>query len=82
MESKLAEIPKQRTPEKSLNSQPDQMYDGERVVIEDFNLLDVPRGLDLYSLLRNFVVPRMPDGYIVKLGVSIVEPRQPADRML
>lgn len=47
-----------------------------RVVIEDFNLLDVPAGLDLFTILGNFVVPRMPDGYIVKMGDREVKSRK------
>lgn len=76
----MAETPEQLAPEKDVDSEHNKSEDSERVVIEDFNLLDVPRGLDLYSLLRDFVIPRMPDGYIVKIGNSIVEPRRFSDR--
>lgn len=80
VESSLAEIPQQETPEKEIHLQPELKNGDERVEIEDFNLLDVPRGLDLYSLLRDFVIPRMPDGYIVKMGNVIVEPRRLSGR--
>lgn len=58
----------------------EQPENDERHFVEDFNLLDVPRGLDLYSLLRDFVIPRMPDGFIVKMGSVVVEPRRSLDR--
>lgn len=32
-------------------------------IIEDFNLLKIPQGIDLPYLIREFVMPRMPDGF-------------------
>lgn len=79
-ETKLAETQIEETPEKTIVIQPEESSDIERVVVEDFNLLNVPRGLDLYTLLREFVIPRMPDGYIVKIGDAVVQPRNTSER--
>ncbi|XP_059612710.1 uncharacterized protein LOC132259176, partial [Phlebotomus argentipes] len=35
--------------------------------IRDFNLLFIPPRIDLYALMLDFVVPRLPDGYGVKI---------------
>jgi cancer susceptibility candidate protein 1 len=35
-------------------------------VVEDFNLLDIPRNVNLKPLLEDFVMPMIPDGYSIK----------------
>ena len=35
-------------------------------VVEDFNLLDVPKKVNLKPLFEDFVVPMIPDGYEIK----------------
>lgn len=35
-------------------------------VVEDFNLLDVPKKINLKPLLEEFVIPMIPDGYEIK----------------
>jgi cancer susceptibility candidate protein 1 len=35
-------------------------------VVEDFNLLDVPKKISLQPLFEEFVVPMLPDGYEIK----------------
>lgn len=47
-------------------------------VIKDFDLLNMPSGLDLYCLMQEFVVPRLPNGYMVKMGKITVEPAKPS----
>lgn len=47
--------------------------DDDLIVLHDFDLLHPPAGLDLRSLIRQFVVPRMPDGFAVRLGGVPVE---------
>ncbi|GAB0101009.1 dynein axonemal intermediate chain 7 [Sergentomyia squamirostris] len=37
------------------------------IEIRDFNLLFIPPRIDLYALMTDFVVPRLPDGYGVKI---------------
>uniref|UniRef100_A0A1B0CGU5 Axonemal 84 kDa protein n=1 Tax=Lutzomyia longipalpis TaxID=7200 RepID=A0A1B0CGU5_LUTLO len=37
------------------------------IEIRDFNLLFIPPRIDLYALMLDFVVPRLPDGYGVKI---------------
>lgn len=36
-------------------------------IIEDFNLFNIPSGLDMYSIMQEFVVPRLPNGYSIKI---------------
>lgn len=43
-------------------------------IIKDFDLLNMPTGLDLYCLMQEFVVPRLPNGYMVKMGRINVKP--------
>lgn len=38
--------------------------------IQDFNLIDIPSHIDIYFLMRYFVVPRLPDGYGVKIEMG------------
>lgn len=38
--------------------------------IQDFNLIDIPSNIDIYFLMRYFVVPRLPDGYGVKIEMG------------
>lgn len=35
-------------------------------IVEDFNLLDIPRKINLKPLFEEFVIPMIPDGYEVK----------------
>jgi cancer susceptibility candidate protein 1 len=35
-------------------------------VVEDFNLLDIPKKINLKPLFEEFVIPMMPDGYEIK----------------
>lgn len=35
-------------------------------VVEDFNLLDIPKKISLQPLLEEFVIPMIPDGYEIK----------------
>lgn len=44
-----------------------------RKIISDFNLLDIPSGLDLFCLMQEFVIPRLPNGYTVKVGTIVLE---------
>ncbi|KAJ6632758.1 Dynein axonemal intermediate chain 7 like [Pseudolycoriella hygida] len=37
------------------------------LVIEDFNLFSIPSGLDMYCIMQEFVVPRLPNGYSIKI---------------
>lgn len=74
-ESKLSESTESAL-ELDANKSSVRASEDNRVVIDDFNLLNAPRGLDLYTLLQDFVVPRMPNGYIVKMGTSVVQPRE------
>lgn len=54
-------------------SRPSRKILNERKVLDDFNLLNLPRGLNLYALMQDFVVPRLPDGYCVRIGETIVD---------
>lgn len=38
--------------------------------IQDFNLIDIPSNIDIYFLMRYFVVPRLPDGYGVNIEMG------------
>ncbi|XP_055842573.1 dynein axonemal intermediate chain 7 [Episyrphus balteatus] len=38
--------------------------------ITDFNMHDIPNGLDIYGLLEDFVIPRLPEGYSVQMECS------------
>lgn len=49
------------------------LSDDDLIVLHDFDLLHPPAGLDLISLIRLFVVPRMPEGYAVRLGGVPIE---------
>lgn len=35
--------------------------------VNDFDLLNIPYEIDLYSLFQEFVVPRLPNGYTMKM---------------
>lgn len=35
--------------------------------VNDFDLLNMPSKIDLYSLFQEFVVPRLPNGYTMKM---------------
>lgn len=35
-------------------------------IVEDFNLIDVPKKINLQPLFEEFVIPMMPDGYEIK----------------
>lgn len=52
----------------------------DRKVLEDFNMLNMPCGLDLYCLMQDFVVPRLPNGYEVKVGDTIVSRKSSSNR--
>lgn len=47
----------------------------ELKTIEDFDLFNVPAGIKLFSLLEDFVVPRLPNGYVVKIKKATIERR-------
>lgn len=36
-------------------------------IITDFDLLNMPGNIDLFSLFQEFVVPRLPNGYTMKM---------------
>lgn len=36
-------------------------------IINNFDLLNMPGDIDLYSLFQEFVVPRLPNGYTMKM---------------
>lgn len=40
----------------------------KQVTVEDFNLLDIPPTIDINFIVREIIVPRIPDGY--KIAVS------------
>lgn len=52
----------------------------DRKVLEDFNMLNMPCGLDLYCLMQDFVVPRLPNGYEVKVGDALVSRKSSSNR--
>lgn len=52
----------------------------DRKVLEDFNMLNMPCGLDLYCLMQDFVVPRLPNGYEVRVGDKIVSRKSSSNR--
>ncbi|XP_055915568.1 dynein axonemal intermediate chain 7 isoform X2 [Eupeodes corollae] len=35
--------------------------------ITDFNMYNIPNGLDIYGLLEDYVVPRLPEGYSIQM---------------
>lgn len=41
-------------------------------IIHDFNLLDIPVGIDIGSLMDEFVIPRIPDGYTIQINDKFV----------
>lgn len=46
--------------------QPKPIKEKKIKVVEDFNLLDIPRKVNLQSLFQDFIVPIIPDGYEIK----------------
>lgn len=36
-------------------------------IIEDFNLFDIPPSVDLQCVMKEFVVPRLPNGYTIQI---------------
>lgn len=42
-------------------------------IVNDFNLLNIPPGIDLNCIMKEFVVPRLPDGFTVKLEERSME---------
>lgn len=45
-------------------------------IIEDFNLFSIPSGLDMYSIMQEFVVPRLPNGYSIKINRVVGDRRR------
>lgn len=58
--------------------------------IHDFDLLNIPSGVDIGCLMKEFVIPRMPDGYTVRIRdkfarrkssvamtIEAIEPKRP-----
>lgn len=43
--------------------------------IRDFNLFEIPRNINLHELILQYVVPRMPDGYGLRMRVKARERR-------
>lgn len=50
--------------------------------IRDFNLFEIPRKIDLHDLMLNFVVPRLPDGYGIRMQLTDRERRGSVMRYL
>lgn len=38
------------------------------IVIEDFNLLNIPSRVDINFVIKEIIVPRLPDGYTIRLS--------------
>lgn len=36
-------------------------------IVNDFNLLHIPSGTDLNFIMKEFVIPRIPDGFAIKV---------------
>lgn len=45
-------------------------------LIEDFNLFNIPAGLDMYCIMQDFVVPRLPNGYCIKIDRVVGDRRR------
>lgn len=45
-------------------------------IIEDFNLFNIPSGLDMYCIMQEFVVPRLPNGYSIKIDRVVGDRRR------
>lgn len=45
-------------------------------IIEDFNLFNIPSGLDMYNIMQEFVVPRLPNGYSIKIDRVVGDRRR------
>lgn len=68
-----------RASEKLENKRSESLYAAEEVsafntmtkkplkIIEDFNLFDIPSSIDLHCVMKEFVVPRLPNGYTIKI---------------
>lgn len=50
--------------------------------IRDFNLFEIPRKINLHDLMLNFVVPRLPDGYGIRMQMENRERRGSVMRYL
>lgn len=72
-ETQLAEAAEKPTVEDKTEEEGIKSCDEDITVVEDFDLLHPPAGLDLQNLIRNFVVPRMPDGYTIQMERKTVD---------
>lgn len=43
--------------------------------IPDFNLLNIPSNIDMYEVMANYIMPRLPDGYRIKADMTSVQQR-------
>ncbi|XP_055374487.1 dynein axonemal intermediate chain 7 [Condylostylus longicornis] len=48
--------------------------------IEDFDMCNIPHDLDIYGLIHDFVVPRLPEGHTIRLEVE--SPRKSVNKYL
>ncbi len=53
-----------KSEEKVVTRKPAQ--EKEVKVVEDFNLLDVPKNVNLKSLIEDFIIPMIPEGYEIQ----------------
>lgn len=51
-------------------------------IVADFNLLNIPPGIDLNCIMKEFVVPRLPDGFTVKLEERSMERKNSIIKLL
>lgn len=49
---------------------------GQMKRIPDFNLLNIPATIDMYEVMRNYIMPRLPDGYRIKADAINVQHEQ------
>lgn len=45
-------------------------------IIEDFNLFNIPSGMDMYCIMQEFVVPRLPNGYSIRIDRVVGDRRR------
>lgn len=41
--------------------------------IPDFNLLNTPSNIDMYEVMANYIMPRLPDGYRIKADMTHIQ---------
>lgn len=76
IETKISEKMDNKKPENEITaekSKPKRMITRKKErIIHDFDLLNIASDVDIGSLIKEFVVPRMPDGYTVKIRDKFV----------